>query len=67
MDSEENIILSVVAGSLMIFMLVMVIILFVVFYSKKIQERESEYLISIKNKELELLRTVIQTQEIESA
>lgn len=65
MDGEESIILSVIAGSLVIFILVMVIILFVVQFSKKIQERESAYLLSLKNKELELLRTVIQTQESE--
>lgn len=65
MDSKESVVLLVVAGSLMIFVLVMVIIMFVVQFSKKIQQRENEHLISIKNKELELLRSVIETQESE--
>lgn len=65
MDSEKNIILAIVAGTLLMFMLVMVIILFVVYYSKKIQKKESEYLLSIKNSELRLLREVILAQETE--
>lgn len=65
MGSKESIVLFVIAGSLMIFVLVMVIILFVIQFSKKIQQKENEHLMTLKNKELELLRSVIETQESE--
>lgn len=65
MDSEKGIILSIIASSAMMFLLVLVIILFVVYYSKKIQAKESSHELSLKNKELELLRVVIKTQESE--
>ncbi len=41
------------------------IILFVVTYNRKIQQKNSEHTLEIKNKELEMLKKVIETQESE--
>lgn len=65
MGNDKDVILTIIAGSAMIFLLILVIIIFVVHYSKKIVEKESAHQLSIKNKELELLRAVIETQESE--
>lgn len=65
MGDEKNVVLTIIAGSALIFLLILVIIIFVVYYSKKILQKESDFALSLKNKELELLRAVIQTQESE--
>tara|TARA_R110002050_G_scaffold255829_1_gene394633 strand:- start:64 stop:816 length:753 start_codon:yes stop_codon:yes gene_type:complete len=43
----------------------MIIIIFVVVQKRKTIEREKEYAISLKNKELDLLQAIIDTQELE--
>lgn len=65
MDNEKIIILTVLAGSLFAFSLIVVIILFVVVYQRKSIQREKEHSLTLKNKELELLKAVIETQESE--
>jgi two-component system NarL family sensor kinase len=65
MDNEKIILLTVIAGSVFTFALIMTIISFVIIYQRKIVERENLYQLSIKNKEVELLQSVIQTQESE--
>lgn len=65
MGHEADIILAVLAGSLVMFILVMVIVIFLVVYKRKLIEQEKMYELTIKNKELELLRAVIDTQESE--
>jgi two-component system NarL family sensor kinase len=65
MGNEKLILLIVVAGSIVTFALIMVIIVFVSLYQKKMVARENAYLLSIKNKEVELLQSVIVTQESE--
>lgn len=65
MDNEKNIILIVITGTLILVLLILAIVIFVVTYNKKLQQRLNEHSLELKNKELELLRTVIETQEIE--
>jgi len=65
MENEKNIILIVISGTLILVMLIMAIIVFVVTYNKKLQERINLHTLEIKNKELELLKSVIETQEAE--
>ena len=52
-------------GSAVVFILILAILFFVVIYRNKIVEREKEHTLIIKNKELQLLRSIIDTQENE--
>mgnify|MGYP001375964349 CR=1 FL=1 len=65
MVNEKTILLTVLAGSL--FIVVIIIFIFVVGlnYRRKVIQRESDYQLRLKNNELELLRAVIETQESE--
>ena len=65
MDNEKNIILIVLAGTLVILLLILTIITFVVTYNKKMLQKSSAHNLLIKNKELELLKSIIETQESE--
>lgn len=65
MEDEKNLILVTITGTLLLVLLIMAITVFVVTYNKKLQERINLHTLEIKNKELELLRTVIETQEAE--
>lgn len=65
MDIEESLVLTVVLGSLMMFVLVLTIITFVVLYSKKILAKNNTIRLVEKNMELDLLRMEIETQESE--
>lgn len=65
MDQDTSIILIVIAGTLIMVVLIIAIILFAVLYNRKMAERESQHQMNIKNKELDLLRAVINTQETE--
>ena len=65
MANETNIILAIVLSCFVMFTMVMVIIMFVVIQKRKVTERESQYAIEIKNKELQLLKTEVETQERE--
>lgn len=65
MDSKVEIILIVIAGSLVIFILVMMIIVFTLTYNRKMMEKDNSLRMTIKNQELELLRNSITVQEDE--
>ena len=65
MENEKLILLTVIAGSVVTLALILIIIVFVALYQRKIKERENTYVLSIKNKEVELLQSVIVTQESE--
>lgn len=65
MDEKTDVIVTVIAGSCIIFLLIMVIIIFVVYYSKKITEKEADHKLKLKNRELDMLRLVIDAQESE--
>lgn len=65
MEATQNITLAIVTGSAIIFLLIVVIILFIVFYSKKLIAKEAIHQLTIKNKELDILRVAIETQEAE--
>ena len=63
--NQTNIVIVIVIGSLIMFLLILVIAVFVVVYSKRMKDKESKYQLSIKNKELELLRGIIDAQDTE--
>jgi len=65
MVNEKTIILTVLAGSLFIVVIIIFIFVVGINYRKKVIERESDYQLQIKNKELEMLKRVIDTQETE--
>ncbi len=65
MDNENDIVLIVVSGTLLMMLFIGAIILFVITYNKKIQQKNNEHTINIKEKELEMLKQVIETQESE--
>ncbi len=65
MVNEANIILAILLSCFAMFTMVMVIIVFVVLQKRKMSERDNLHQIELKNKELELLRTHIETQECE--
>lgn len=65
MVDETSIILIVTTGTLAIVILTLVVITFTLLHNKRINEKDSEHLFVIKNKELELLKAVIDTQEAE--
>lgn len=65
MEQDAQIILIVIAGTMVMITLVGFILLFVVTYGKKMAEKDAQHKLAIKGKELDLLRSVIQTQESE--
>lgn len=65
MDNEKIILIGIIAGSILTFFLIMVIILFVMVHQRKIVDRENTYQLSLKKKEVQLLQSVINTQESE--
>ena len=65
MDYETSIILTVALGSLIMFLLVMFIITIVVLYGKKMDKKDNAMKMAAKNQELQLLKTVLETQEDE--
>jgi signal transduction histidine kinase len=65
MADETSIILIVVIGTLVIVLLTFVVITFTVMHTRKLAKKDSEHKITLKNKELELLKATIDTQEFE--
>lgn len=65
MESKENIAFAVYFGVFIVSFFVIMIILFVVIYQRKRIAKENEYFFTIKDKELQLLRVQIETQELE--
>ncbi|MFT5777746.1 MAG: two-component system NarL family sensor kinase [Crocinitomicaceae bacterium] len=65
MADKSSITLIIILSCLIMFMMFMTIIIFVVVQKRKVGERQRKYEVNLKNKELELLRAVIDTQEDE--
>jgi signal transduction histidine kinase len=65
MVDEKSIIFVVIAGTMVMFVLMLAIIMFVILYNRKLVAKENEHNLSIKDKELEMLRSVIEAQENE--
>lgn len=65
MKNDFNILLTIISGSMIMIGLVLFIVLFAVLYKRRMQRREMEHVMAIKNKELEVLNAAIRTQETE--
>lgn len=65
MENQTELVYIILLGCLIMFLLVMVVIVFMVTYGKRLREKDAAYKLEIKNKELELLRQVIQAKEME--
>lgn len=65
MGNEESLVWVFALGTLTMLVLVFVIITFVVLYNKKMAQKNSDLDLEVKNNELKLLRTVVETQENE--
>lgn len=57
--------LTIILSFVIMFLMVMVIVVFFVIQKRKAVERETEYQMNFKNKELEVLKRLIETQESE--
>lgn len=65
MENETNIILLVVVTSLIFFLLVLAIITFTALYNRHLVKKDNEIKMTIKEKEVAVLRTAIETQTTE--
>ena len=65
MADEKSIIFVVIAGTMVMFVLMLAIIMFVILYNRKLVTKENEHNLTIKDKELEMLRSVIEAEENE--
>jgi signal transduction histidine kinase len=65
MENEKFIVIGIIAASILTFFLIIVFILFFVIYHRKIILQENLHQLSVKKKEVELLQSVIETQESE--
>lgn len=65
MELKENIALIIYFGVFIISFFVFAIILFVVVYQRKRMLREKEYELTIKNNELKIINSIVETQESE--
>lgn len=63
MESNQNIILLTIAGTSVMLFLVLVIVVFVINYGKRMTEKDAKHQMAIKEKELEMLKAVINSQE----
>ena len=65
MVNEAEITIIIIAGTLVMVSLIMSILMFVVLYNRKLWIKESNHKLEIKDHELQMLRSVIDTQESE--
>lgn len=65
MVDEKSIVFVVIAGTMVMFVLMLAIIMFVILYNRKLVAKENEHNLAIKDKELEMLRSVIEAEENE--
>jgi len=65
MENETDIVLIIITGSLVFFLFVLTIIAFTAVYNKRMVQKDNELKLSIKNRELAVLRAVIDTQTSE--
>lgn len=55
----------VIAATMVMFVLMLSIVMFVILYNRKLVVKENDHKLQIKDKELEMLRTIIEAQESE--
>ena len=60
MGTETGIVLAVIAGTLVMVLLVMAIVVFVVLYKRRTIEREAQHQLVVKEKELQALNAAIE-------
>lgn len=65
MENSNDIILFVFSGAAVTLLLVVSIFLFVMIYNRKMHEKQVEYELNLLNKESEILKAIIETQEEE--
>ncbi|TNF48829.1 MAG: hypothetical protein EP305_04460 [Bacteroidetes bacterium] len=65
METSEKVIYIVFIGSLVFLSLLISVLIFVIFHKKTASERKQKHIIELKQKELELLNKIIETQEQE--
>lgn len=65
MENESSIILIIVVASLLFLLLVLAIITFTAIYNRRIVKKDNELKLSVKNRELAVLRASIETQSSE--
>ena len=65
MVNEANVVLGILAGTSIIFILVFSVITFTTVYKRGLVQKDNVHNLLLKNKELELLKAVIDTQEAE--
>lgn len=62
---DKGLIALIITGTSMMFFLGMLIITFVVLYSRKMDKKNNAIKLAVKNQEVELLKAVLETQETE--
>jgi signal transduction histidine kinase len=65
MADERSIIMAVALSCFVMFIMVLVIIVFTVIQKRKVVEKENQYIVELKNKELLIFQKEIETQEEE--
>ena len=65
MENESNVILIAVITSMLFLLLILAIIAFTAIYNRRIIKKDNELKLSIKNRELAVLRATIETQSSE--
>lgn len=65
MEDSNSLVFVVIVGSLIVFLLVLLIIVFTVIYNRRIVQKDNELKLSIKNRQLAVLRASIESQTAE--
>ncbi|PWL33053.1 MAG: hypothetical protein DCO96_01500 [Fluviicola sp. XM-24bin1] len=65
MEDSSQVVFIIIVGSLVVFLLIMLIITFTAVYNRRIVKKDNELKLSIKNRELAVLRATIETQSSE--
>ncbi len=65
MENESSVILIIIVASMLFLLLVLAIIAFTAIYNRRIIKKDNELKLSIKNRELAVLRATIETQSSE--
>lgn len=65
MATEASLVLIILVASLVVFILALSVVVFTTLYNRRLVQKDNEIKLSIKNHQLEVLRTVIETQSSE--
>lgn len=65
MVDEANIVVLIVAGSLVVFLLIATIVVFTATYNKMLVNKENRFNLAVKKQQVELLKVAVDTQEAE--